>query len=365
MKRIFLAAVTVLAVLSCSTDVKSVLNITAAGLSDSTQVIVYKLNLNQLKVVDTLFVKGGKACCEIASAPTTPDFYYVDVPGRSRVALVLSAGDKVDVNLDDCSVSGSEESVLFNEIEKEFASFVREINDYASKSSTGDIARSFVNFKKQSVKRVMSNPASMTNIPVLFRKVSELQVFGEVTDAYIMQAVYDTLSVLYPESPYVTSLKSEIDMRKNRNELANMLSSAKEVSFPDIVLPDITGQERRLSEVENKVVLLLFWNSQMENISVMNAEVRELYARYKDSGFEIFQVGLDSDKTSWAASVKGQDIQWISVVDTRGSQSTYISLYTVTDIPYAVVMDRQGKILSKGGVDMDNLSKVISAAVRR
>lgn len=365
MKRFFFAAATLMAVLSCSTNVKSVVDVTASGLSDSTQVIVYKLNLNQLGVMDTLTVVGGKARCELESVPSTPDFYYVGVPGSSMVSLVLSAGDRVDVNLDDCTVSGSEESVLFNEIEKEFSAFSKQLDEYAAQNSRSDIARCFVDFKKQCIKRVMTNPASMTNIPVLFRKVSELPVFGETSDAYIMQAVYDTLSVLYPESPYVASLKNEIDVRKNSRELANMLSEAREVSYPDIVLPDITGQNRSLSEIEGKVMLLLFWNSQMENISVMNAEIKSLYSKYQGDGLEIYQVALDADKTAWAASVKGQDMKWISVVDTRAVQSPYITLYTVTDIPYAVIMDREGRILDKGGVDIDRMARVISSAVRK
>lgn len=376
MKRILFSVLAVLAVLSCSSDTTSVVNISAPDFSDSTQVVVYRLDVNQLKIVDTVFIKGGKAKCEITSVHTTPDFYYVDAPGKGRVSLVLSSGDKVDVNLAEFSVSGSDESVLFNEIEAEYAafskSFAEKVNALAKiedpsarKTASEDISRSFINYKRQSVKRVMTSPASMTNIPVLFRKVSDLPVFSEVNDVYLMQTVYDTLSVLYPESPYVVSLKNEIDSRKNRNELANMLASAQTVSFPDITLPDVSGTQRSLSEIENKVVLLLFWNSKMENISVMNAELKGLYSKYKDFGFEIYQVAFDTDKAAWAASVKSQQIEWVSVVDTRGSQSTYIPIYYVTDIPFAYVMDRNGNILEKGVVDISKLDKVIATAVRK
>jgi len=374
MKKILFSALAVLVVLSCSSGSKSVVNVTVSDVTDSTQVIVYKLNVSQLKTVDTLYIVGGKATCQISPVSDVPDFYYVDLPGKCRAALVLSAGQKIDVNLDDSSVSGSEESVLFNKIENDFSAFTKQISDKtrafselkdpdARKSASEDIAKSYINFKKESVKYVMTHISSITNIPVLFRKVSDVPVFGDINDIFLMQKVYDTLSVVYPESPYVMSLKNEIDSRKNRKELSDMITSAQTVSFPDISLPDVNGKQRSLSEIDDKVVLLLFWNSQLTNITMMNAELRDMYAKYRNSGFEIFQVALDPDKTQWAASIKSQDIQWISVVDTRGSQSTYVPLYYVTELPYAYVMDKKGNIIDKGKVDISRLERVVSSAI--
>jgi len=376
MKKILLAAFVVLSVLSCSSGSKSILNVTASSLSDSTQVIVYKLNVSQLQTVDTLYVVGGHAKCGILSDRTVPDFYYVDVPGKCRVSLILTPGQVLDVNLDDCSVTGSEEAVLFNQVESEYASLSQRVAEWTKeyteatdstvkKAASENIIKSFVSFKKLSIKHVMTHPASMTNIPVLFRKISEIPVFGDANDVFLIQKVYDTLSVLYPESPYVMSLKNEIDSRKHIMELNDMIAGAQTVSVPDIQLPDVNGNRRSLLGIKDKVILLLFWESGLENISVMNAEIKELYSKYKDSGFEIFQVALDVDKTAWAASVKSQKIEWVSVVDTRGIQSTYIPLYSVSNLPYALVLGRDGGVLEKGAVDIEKLEKVISSALKK
>lgn len=375
MKKILFAILFSAVVISCDTADKSILNITALSFPDSTQVLVNKLNVNQLQTVDTLYIKDGKAVCELSDITFTPDFYYVEVPGKNRVSLVLSSGQNADVNLDDCSVSGSEESVLFNAIEQEYAEFIKHISEknealsevadpLARKQLQVEITKSYIAFKKQSIKRVMSSPASMTNIPVLFRKIFNVPVFGDDNDAYLMQSVYDTLSVLYPQSPYVIFLGKEIESKQKNKELENMLSDAPVVSFPEISLPDITGTQRLLSEVKEKVILLLFWNSGLENISVMNAEIKNLYSKYHNKGFEIYQVALEADKTVWASSVKNQNLQWISVIDTRGSQSTYIPLYFVSNLPYAYVMNQDGDMLYKGDVDISRIENVISKLLK-
>jgi len=378
MKKVFLIAAMAMAVLSCSSNRKSVITVDAAGTADSTQVVVYKLAVSRLIPMDTLYVKGGKASCDVTVAPSAPDFFYLEMNGRRIASLILSSGEKVSVDAATASVSGSPESELLTDIEQEFASFQKNFDiksaDMAAAQKAGDeelrsalateISRSFVEFKKSSVKHILSNPASMTDIPVLFRKVSSsLPVFGDVNDAIIMQKVYDTLSVLYPESPYVTSLLKEITARRNNIRLADHLSKAQEVSYPDIVLPDLSGEEHSLMSLQGNVVMVIFWSVAQENSSVMNAELKEIYGRYHSSGFEIYQVSLDTDKTAWATSIKGQSLPWASVIDTRGAASVYAALYNVQTIPSMYLIGRDGSFKCKNVFEKALLEKNISSAL--
>lgn len=379
MKKIFIFAVIAMAVMSCSPNGKSVITVDASGTSDSTQVVIYKLAVSQLITLDTLYVKGGKVSCDVEVSPSAPDFFYVEMNGRRIASLLLSAGEKVTVDAATASVSGSPESELLTEVENDFAAFQK---DFDSKSTqmadalkAGDeelratlskeVTRAFVEFKKSSIKRILANPASMTDIPVLFRKVSStLPVFGDVNDAILMQKVYDTLNVLYPESPYVTSLLKEITTRRNSIQIANHLSRAQEVSYPDITLPDLSGEQRSLMSLQGKVVMVIFWSCSIEGSSVMNAELKEIYNRHHSSGFEIYQVSLDSDKTAWATSVKSQSLPWASVIDTRGAASVYAALYNVQQIPAMYLIGRDGSFKSKNVFDKALLEKEITSALR-
>jgi len=379
MKKFFLYAVLAVAVSSCSPNRKSVITVDASGTADSTQVILYKLAVSRLLPVDTLYVKNGKVSCEVEVSPSAPDFFYMDMNGRRIASLLLSSGEKVSVEALTASVSGSPESELLTEVEKEFAAFQKEFdakseqmasamkagNEELRASLAREISRSFVDFKKISVKRVITNPATMTDIPVLFRKVSSsLPVFGDVNDAIIMQKVYDTLKVLYPESPYVTSLLNEITARRNNIRLAGHLARAQEVSYPEISLPDLSGEVRSLQSVSGNVVMVLFWTSAMEESSVMNAELRAIWDKYHSSGFEIYQVSLDTDKTAWATSIKGQSLPWISVIDTRGAASVYAALYNVQQIPAMYLIGRDGSFVCKNVFDKALLEKNISSALK-
>jgi len=377
MKKIASALLGILAVCSCGSDKKCVIDVTASNLSDSTEVFVSKLAVNRLIPVDTLVVIKGKTKCEINGVTESPDFFYVTAPDGQQVALVLMQGSSVKVNLDDMTVSGSEESELFNKTEKEFSEFSKrfaeKVNAVANaaepdiwKKASQDLSKCFVDFKRQSITQIMKNPASITNIAVLFRKVSpEMPVFGDANDVYLMQTVLDTLSVLYPNSPYVLSLEREIGDRNNRREMAGMIASAQTVPFPEITLPDIRGSVRNLSDLSGNVILLVFWTSGMESASMMNAELKELYEKYHGDGLEIYQVALDMDKTQWAGAVRSQSIKWTSVIDTRGADSNYLSLYMVPQVPAAIVIGKDGSILEKNFVNVKKLDSVISSAVKK
>lgn len=377
MKKFILLTI-IVAAAACSPVKKSAITVKAPDAADSTQVIVYKLAINRLSVLDTVYVKGGQASCRVETDPASPDFFYLEMEGRRIASLLLSSGEKVTVDAAAGTVSGSPESELLTGVEQEFAEFqgsfdakaadmaaaLKSGNETLRASLSAELSRSFVNFKKSSIKYVMEHPASMTVIPVFFRKVSSsLPVFGENNDAILMQKVYDTLSVIYPGSPYVTSLLNELTLRKNRINLEEKIAGAEQMDYPEISLPDLSGENRSLQSLRGKVVMLLFWTSSSENSSVMNAELKDIYGRYHKAGLEIYQVSLDTDKTAWATSLKGQNLPWISVIDTRGASSIYAALYNLVQIPSMYLIGRDGSFKCKNVFDKALLEKHIASAL--
>ena len=82
----------------------------------------------------------------------------------------------------------------------------------------------------------------------------------------------------------------------------------------------------------------------MNNI---NAELKTIYARFAEHGFEVYQVGIDTSKAVWINSVQEQQLPWISVGDMRGGNSPVLGMYNVKTLPANFLIDKDGNIVAK------------------
>lgn len=216
------------------------------------------------------------------------------------------------------------------------------------------ISKEYISYYRKAVAYVISNPKSITSVPVLFQTVDTgFPVFNQPTDAVTFRAICDSLKTVYPESRYVKALDKEAARREQALSLSMKLSDQAQVSFPDIVLPDIKGQKSALSAVDAKVILLYFWTASDAAHKMFNVDtLLPLYEQYHSKGFEIYSVAIDTDKATWAASVRNQKLPWINVCDGRGVACPALALYNVAGIPTSFVI-RDGALTTEkiGSVD--------------
>jgi peroxiredoxin len=116
---------------------------------------------------------------------------------------------------------------------------------------------------------------------------------------------------------------------------------------PDIALPTPDGDTIRLSDLRGKVVLLDFWAAWCGPCRRENPNLVRIYSEYKDKGFEIYGVSLDRDRASWMKGIAEDKLTWTLVSDLKYWSSDAAKLYGVTSIPYAVLLDREGRIIAK------------------
>ena len=141
--------------------------------------------------------------------------------------------------------------------------------------------------------------------------------------------------------------------------MESMVGSAQQVGYPDIELPDLSGQKRKLSDVKSKVVLIHFWTATSVDQKMFNTEVlKPLYKDYHAKGLEIYQVAFDVDKGLWAQVVKNQDLGWVSVCDSRGTASPYIATYNLPVLPAFFILNN-GELVDGSVVDEASLRKLI------
>lgn len=383
MRKTIISGLIALSAVACGSKDTAVVDINIAG-AKAKEILVSKLAVNQIQVVDTVKTDDtGKGTFKVKPGDGSPNFYYLSYNRKKLASLLLKPGDKVKVSVDtlgnDLAVSGSEESVLLGKIEgdllrtlEKFDSLSVELagatdrkDEERIKALRLELGKLYVKHKQNAIRSIIGNPRSFTNITVLYQQFTEnLPVFADMKDGLFMKRVYDSLQPLYPNSVYIKALKSDIDKSDNMAAFAERLSAAGESDFPEISLPDMNSNKVNLSSLLGKPFLLLFWSTQDVNQKLYNQDLLDLYTKYKASGFEIYQVCVDSDKVAWANLIKEQKLPWINVCDGLGVVSPAVSTYNITSVPTLFIFDRSGKIVAKNVFAKAKLDAEIAKAVK-
>lgn len=207
-------------------------------------------------------------------------------------------------------------------------------------------------YKEVARKYIYSAPMSTTAYFALFQQIDGLLFFDlyDKNDVKAYGAVATSYDHYYPESPrskhlYNLTLQSMKVLRAQRPaDFSNV--EAKEISFLDIELPDTRGEVIKLSSVApGHVVLINFTAYQTEWSPALNMALGELYTKYHNQGFEIYQVSLDSDTHFWRNGAS--NLPWISVRDPQSVYSQVAGLYNVKQLPALFILDRKGNLVKR------------------
>ena len=370
--KIILLAAALLCIVSCGRTAR--IDGTIEQLAGS-HAIVKLLDINRFTTLDTVTVdNSGRFTYKVDAAKGQPEFVYIFNGDVKIASLVLEGGDKVAVTADtlgNYSVEGSQESLMLQQVEVDYASALKRMTDIASRIESAsdpqqavalrqELGQEYIAYYRDRVRYVMQNSRSISVVPVFYQTFgTNLPVFGQSTDAIHFRNVADSLSLAYPASRYVKALRQEADRRFGYLELENRLRNAEEVGYPDIELPDLKGEKRRLSEIDSKVIMIHFWTASDADQKMFNLDtLMPLYNEFHDKGFEIYQVSLDIDKGLWAQVVKEQKHPWVSVCDSRGTSSPYATTYNLPSLPATFII-ADGQLVDGSVVDDKSLRRLL------
>ena len=119
--------------------------------------------------------------------------------------------------------------------------------------------------------------------------------------------------------------------------------------FVDISLEDPDGNPMHLSDYagKGKCILVDFWASWCGPCKAEMPNVVALYKQYKDKGFDIVSVSLDSHKDRWVKAIEEWGMPWHHMSDLKGWDCEGAALYAVTAIPHTVLLGPDGTILAR------------------
>ena len=127
---------------------------------------------------------------------------------------------------------------------------------------------------------------------------------------------------------------------------------------PNFVADDTEGNVVEFSNYigKSKYLLLDFWASWCGPCRRENPNIVKAYEEYKDKGFDIFAVSLDSSRDGWVAAIEKDGLDWTNVSDLLLWDSEPAKLYGVRAIPSNFLIDENGVIVAKNlkGEDLHN-----------
>jgi peroxiredoxin len=130
---------------------------------------------------------------------------------------------------------------------------------------------------------------------------------------------------------------------------------------PLFTLPDVKGKSLSLGDLKGKVVLIDFWASWCEPCRAESPNLKTQYALYKDKGFEIISVSIDTDKKNWLKAISDDGLTWLQVSDLKGYNSTVVRSYGIGGVPSFFLLGRDGKIIANANLQGDALNQRLAS----
>ena len=318
--------------------------------------------LRQTIVDSTMLSDDGNYRFQLKEVSGMPSLYNVIYNGE-YIPLLLAGGDRVEVNavgslVRNYTVKGSEESELLRRFYQAFVIGAQRLDEIAQQFAAAEnvseerqqelmkqYTDEYFRIRREQLRFIVENPASLAAVYALYQRLpGDVYLFNGDSDVVYYRQVAEAVEQKYPESPYVQSLLSEVARMDARIDLSSKIT---EMSYPDLEMTDMFGKKIRLSSLAGKVILLDFWSAELGTSNALNADLKEIYARYADKGFEVYQVAIDTSKPLWITSVQEQQLPWASVTDLRGRASSSLALYNVQQLPANFLIDRDGSIVAK------------------
>lgn len=155
---------------------------------------------------------------------------------------------------------------------------------------------------------------------------------------------------LWADSLFST-LDASIKNTPTAKVISNKISSEKKLSIgsvaPDFALSDPANKLVKLSSLRGKYVLLDFWASWCGPCRQENPNVVKVYNAYKDKGFTVLGVSLDSDRSKWLKAIKDDGLAWTQVSDLKFWNSEAAQLYGIQAIPRNFLLNDKGIIIAR------------------
>ncbi len=275
--------------------------------------------------IDSSEIKDGRF--SFSKSIVLPEIYglsftsNVDNPFTSY--LVFLDNGNINVKLDSIDdfkntiVDGSKEQLLYENLLNDSV----DIKDVARKHPKS-IAALYIFYRYYSYKM---SPSDIRSTIALFDKSLQTSTYAK--------AMYDLAKTI-----------SEVDTDKQAPDFIAFTSNNEEV--------------HPLTLAKRKYLLIDFWASWCPPCRKENPNLVKTYAEFKNKGFSIISISLDSSVELWKKAISKDNLEWTQLIDRKAWNGDGIKKYGIRLIPSNFLIDSNGKIIAKN-LKGENLRNVL------
>lgn len=196
------------------------------------------------------------------------------------------------------------------------------------------------------VRFIQNDPGNPANL-ILMNNLTPVMGYEYWDKKYlpVLTKMKDSYLELYPENPITEMVTGQVEQIEI--DYKEYVDFTIEKKAPEIEFNDPSGKKRKLSDLRGKYVLIDFWASWCAPCRVENPNVVKVYNKYKNKGFDIFSVSLDTDAERWKKAIDADGLVWENhVSDLLGWKTSVVKSYNFQGIPHTVLLDPDGKIIA-------------------
>lgn len=344
MKKIYIIT-SLLIILSCNLFSQEQKNFVLNGITDekynNDTIFLFVSNKNELLRTDTAIIRNGKF--HFSSSVYINYFSLLNIAHRPDSItwvqvlqeVILDEGN-IEVSIGEKSrVGGSRLNIEYQTYIDSCQIYQDEIKIKGGDPEVGDEER-FTLFAKYRYYKYLYKKRNSHNI-LGYR--AYVQDFFDFTDNNF-DDLYNNVFAHKKDDAEIIKLMSDRQAYSDRQKMVGE-------DFIDFELLSLSGEKKMISDYvgKSKYLFIDFWASWCGPCIADIPHIKEVYNKYKDKGLTVLGISFDEEQSAWEKALKRIDAPWDHLCETKGIQSELGKAYNIRGIPYAILLDQDGKIL--------------------
>jgi len=327
-------------------EVKLSLNI---DLLQEEDVVLYLLRQNYLEqpeLIDSLNTNSNKS---ISLSVNPQDLFLLQAKDQQLQTLLFLDAAEVTVNYQNntLEVQGGEQNGYLNdylEKTKYFQSQLRTIQrEYEQNASTQD---------SQQIMQIRQKYQDIQN-----QNISYIREFASTMNESIL-AVWFLFDLQQQRLISSEEFTDWLDLKSKKVKQSGIAGKAFELSekltkskigstVENFKGPQPDGTEIELYDHLGKITLIDFWAAWCKPCRLENPNIVSVYQDYRDKGFTVVGVSLDTSKSRWTQAIADDQLDWTQISHLQRFRGPIARSFNITAIPSSFLVDENGVIIAK------------------
>ncbi len=318
-------------------------------LSKSIDIELYLFRQNYLeqpKLIDSLNTNSNRS---ISLTVNPQDLFLLQAKNQQLQTLLFLDADEVTVNVNENSLGikgGEQNKYLSDYLEKTkyFQSQLEEIRlDFEQNSNNENpqqimqIRQKYADIQKQNISYIRefasSKSESLLSVWFLFDLQQQRLISSEEFTDWLNAKSKNV------KQSNIANKAFELSNKLRKSRIGSTIENFKG--------PQPDGSEIELYNHLGKITLIDFWAGWCKPCRLENPNIVSVYQDYRNKGFTVVGVSLDTSKSRWTKAIADDKLDWTQISHLQKFRGPIARSLNITAIPSSLLVDENGVIIAK------------------